>query len=495
MDIQSYRIKRALTQQQLADLLGVSNITVSKWENGQSKPSGKFIEKINSMSIEERIEVIPFRPVQYLGSKLKLLRDIEDLAKALMQEGKFCDLFSGSGVVSNYMSHRYNVVSCDIQNYSTSLTSALVNKSPMTQGDLEQMLKEVDKEFISLENNILALVDYEENLLSSTTEQNNSYLLNFSNCASLYINKENARQVEHKNNLLEKLIGSVISLKSLKDYQIFYLYGGVYFSYKQALYIDLLRQKAQSLDSESDRNLIIACLLSAASDVVNTVGKQFAQPMKLVDRNGNIKKLQLKRTIQNKSYSIFDKLNIAFSKFKNAHNINNVEQHEIICSDVFDFLDNYNDKIGCFYADPPYTIDHYSRFYHVLETISLYDCPELSYMNKKGQREIMNGLYRIDRHQSEFCVPSQAKNAFEKLFSGCRKFGAPLILSYSPFDNDNNERSRLLTKNDLEKLAKKYYSKVTFIENNEHRHRKLHSTNKNKEVIKSSEIFIICEVE
>ena len=36
-------------------------------------------------------------------------------------------------------------------------------------------------------------------------------------------------------------------------------------------------------------------------------------------------------------------------------------------------LQNLDDDVRVIYADPPYTRDHYSRFYHGLETLSLRD--------------------------------------------------------------------------------------------------------------------------
>ena len=40
------------------------------------------------------------------------------------------------------------------------------------------------------------------------------------------------------------------------------------------------------------------------------------------------------------------------------------------------------------YADPPYTRDHYSRFYHVLETISLFDSPIVSKTKMQARLKI-----------------------------------------------------------------------------------------------------------
>jgi adenine-specific DNA methylase len=53
------------------------------------------------------------------------------------------------------------------------------------------------------------------------------------------------------------------------------------------------------------------------------------------------------------------------------------------------------------YADPPYTRYHYSRYYHVLETIALRDFPEVSKSNLKGKQflaEVYIDLIGINQH-------------------------------------------------------------------------------------------------
>ncbi|HEM8407924.1 TPA: DNA adenine methylase [Acinetobacter baumannii] len=484
-----------MTQQELAQILGVSNITISKWENGIVKPSQKFLQKLNSSENKKVLAARPFRPIQYLGSKLKLLNNIEVLTQKVAINENFCDLFSGSGVVSHYMSHQYNIISCDIQNYSSILCSALIKKSKVNLETINTIINIIKEQYSNLPNSIKSLINYENNLLKESTEKNISLLINFSKNASLYINKVNSTQLSHNDKYLEKIINDVINLNGYEAYQIFNLYGGVYFSYEQSILLDLIRQYIENSNYDvHSKRMLIACLLSSASDIVNTVGKQFAQPMKLTDKLGNIKKLQLTRTVQNKRLNVLEKFLDAFINFNDAQKNTSSNEHKIFCSDVFEFLDEYKGEIGCFYADPPYTIDHYSRFYHVLETIALYDNPSFSWMKKKGKLEIMNGLYRTDRYQSEFSVPSLAPHAFEKLFDKCSKFNTPLILSYSPFNEQNNDRPRLLSQHEIEKLALKYYSKVTIVEVSDHKHRKLHSTNKNIEEIQSGEIFIVCEM-
>lgn len=48
-ELRSLRAGAGLTQQQLADKLGVSHISVSRWERGEAIPSPKNIKKMADM--------------------------------------------------------------------------------------------------------------------------------------------------------------------------------------------------------------------------------------------------------------------------------------------------------------------------------------------------------------------------------------------------------------------------------------------------------------
>ena len=82
---------------------------------------------------------------------------------------------------------------------------------------------------------------------------------------------------------------------------------------------------------------------------------------------------------------------------------------------------------GTVYADPPYCFVHYSRFYHALETLVLYDYPEI----QKKNNVIVKGRYREDRHQSPFCIKTKVEDAFLDMFKGVESTKSQLALSYS----------------------------------------------------------------
>jgi len=435
-----------------------------------------------------------FRPIQYLGSKMRLVDQIEDLVKDLSEGPVFCDLFAGSGVVSNKLARNYQVKACDIQEYSKVITTALFTKVSIASEEVSDFLNACIHSTYhqTLLEQLKELIDYERQCLDLAESGSPDQLVDFSNNCSLYIHHFDHDKVDRESDVYS-LKSAYLGQKNQSDANITLIYGGVYFSFAQAAWIDSVLKQIRTSDLiDEKKNFYKAVLLSTASEIVNTVGKQFAQPMKLLDRNHKPKKLLIERTIRDKRYTCSNFFHRYASEYSNSTALISENAHQFYRMDFGEFLERNEQDIHCFYADPPYTIDHYSRFYHVLETIARGDLPNLASMKKKGVSVIMNGMYRDDRHQSPFCIPSQAPAAFEKLVEGCAKHGAPLIISYSPYDESNDDRPRLLKTEELLSISNKHYGKVEIISIENHAHRKLHSTNKNIDTIQSGEMFVVC---
>ena len=100
-------------------------------------------------------------------------------------------------------------------------------------------------------------------------------------------------------------------------------------------------------------------------------------------------------------------------------------KHEIT---ALDFTERLASLPKCtVYADPPYCFVHYSRFYHAIETLALYDYPEIQ---ERGG-EVVKGRYREGRHQSPFSIRTKVPGAFRAMFEGVAKSQSNLVLSYS----------------------------------------------------------------
>jgi adenine-specific DNA methylase len=144
------------------------------------------------------------------------------------------------------------------------------------------------------------------------------------------------------------------------------------------------------------------------------------------------------------------------------------------------------------YADPPYTRDHYSRFYHVLETMCLRDDPPISRVTKGGSRAVSRGSYREDRHQSPFCIRSAAPAAFEALFAAARRRDLPLALSYSPHEAGDGTHPRVVSSIQIIEIARSYYERVECMVIDGAAHNKLNRGDLKLKTREHAEILVKC---
>lgn len=436
------------------------------------------------------------RPIHYLGSKLRMLEAVKEVVDNVENtEGDICDLFSGSGTVTSYFLNYRNVVSVDIQNYSSILceasTSSLENKV-----DVDKLIRESKMTAISrvIKESSQPLLAYEDICMEKAKRNELDGLYEIIDSGSLYIyiqgeasnlSKEFECVLEETCSLLREN-----SLLMTEDYMITRLFGGLYFSYNQAVEMDCL---ANYIFSQTGllRTKMLAALLSTASEIVNTVGKQFAQPLKVKNGNGELKHNLLSKILTDRVLDVYE----IYQKWLNYYIEKKDSKHvcRTICADYREALDMLKGTdVKIIYADPPYTRYHYSRYYHVLETICLRDNPMVSTTFPNGKGGISRAVYRSERHQSPFCIKSAAERAFEELFKKVSELEVPLVLSYSPFDEKQAVTPRLQTIEQLVELARKYFIDVSVVSPGTFTHSKLNSADKNFDSNHEAELLIVC---
>lgn len=437
------------------------------------------------------------RSIHYLGSKLRMLEAIENALNDVIEKpGAICDLFSGSGTVTKYLLHNFDVISVDIQEYSKVLCEASTAclKFDTAPHLLVQDIKE-QQATQNLNNIFSQLISYENecSLRADKGELKNLYeIIEF---GSLYIlEHENVSGISQKfKNILKNTIIEIKgdTVLSLEDSMISRYYGGLYFSYKQAVDMDCIAHWVFEQEGVL-KTKALAALLSTASDLVNTVGKQFAQPLKIRNSKGELKQSLLTKIQKDRKEDAY----VAYEKWLKYYlSIGEMDhRHTALCDDYVSALSNLKSApLAAIYADPPYTRYHYSRYYHVLETICLRDNPKVSTTFPNGKGGISRAIYRVGRHQSPFCVKSEAEKAFDLLFQKASELDVPLVLSYSPFDPSKAVTPRLQTIDQLVEKAKQYYSSVTIVSPGEFTHSKLNSSDKNFESNHEAELLIVCK--
>lgn len=430
-----------------------------------------------------------FRTLNYLGSKLRLLDFIEENVRRVTPEGAgVCDLFAGSGCVSYKLSRLFPVVASDIQGYSKIICDALLHDNKIDQAIIASLIEATNSDdACRLTSCFEPLIMLEEEAIENKNLQMLTDILEHGSVEVYNLEKGDSSLAKTLSLVSKNLAtNGLTNEKSL----ISRYYGGVFFSYRQAVHIDILLEILNKQDNSKYKEVLLAALLSTASDMVDTVGKHFAQPIKARDSKGKIKTTVYNKAVQDKTINAIDLYQEWLRKYIALPK--GVFQNTTMQCDYMQCLNSLPDSVRTIYADPPYTRDHYSRFYHVLETMVLRDSPEISTVNIHGVTQISNGLYRKDRHQSPFCIRSQAPDAFRNMFSVISQSNRDLLLSYSPYDETKKTHPRVVTMQQLISLAKDYFNHVDMISAGHFTHNKLNSTEHFLESSDEAEMLIIC---
>lgn len=436
------------------------------------------------------------RTIHYLGSKLRVLHKIQRAVSAIAPSGQpVCDLFAGSGVVSLALASEWDVTSVDIQEYSRVLCNGLLHPPLNATTTAARLCEQTVNGTLRkrLRSALRDLLIHEKQCLADAADVAIEDLCDLLEHGSLLPHNG---QADIPPALHTRFTAALSKLKEFglstgAETVVTRHFGGRYFSWQQAIDFDGLLAEVHRIEQPS-RDFYVAAALVVASDVVNTVGKHFAQPIKLRDANGVPKTHLVRQTLRDRSLSVFDSYRAACDSLIKLGRTRG--KHRAVRSDYLDFLKNDPTEFAAFYADPPYTRDHYSRYYHVLETMALRDDPEVATtkIRSNGMPRLSRGVYRLQRHQSPFCIPSKAAGAFSSLLSRVAMRATPLVLSYSPYQASAGNRPRLLTIEQLLKVAKQHFSEVEIVPVDGISHNKLNLTERNVSVQCPAEVLITC---
>lgn len=439
------------------------------------------------------------RPIHYLGSKLRILDTIEQAIDMVNPEhGRVCDLFSGSGTVSRHLGYTRPVTAVDIQEYSRILCSAVLKPVdiPLSASVFINKIMR-SNEYTTLRKAFEPLLDYEQKAINEASTGRIDALYEIIESGSIVIAQKTPLLISGDlatamRETLTRLNG--MGLEDCKMTMVTRYFGGLYFSYEQAICIDASLEFISNFaeGKTAAQDVMLAAVISATSEIVNTVGKQFAQPLQVRGRDGKLKRNLLKKILSDRSQSYFESFTNWLLSYE-AIEPTPYNTHEVWRMDYQDALKRLRKSdIAVVYADPPYTRYHYSRYYHVLETICLRDNPEIS-TTFPGGKQLSRGIYRKERHQSPFCIQSKAGEAFDELFAGVAELGVPFVLSYSPFSTSSLCTPRMQTIDQLTEKAYLFYERVDVVSPGHFVHSKLNSTENNFASEQEAERLIICQ--
>ncbi len=327
--------------------------------------------------------------VKYMGSKSKIMGFVLNGINQVRDDRPICDLFSGSGSLSGAIGQQATVVSNDVQAYSGLLADTYNRAYRDQTAPSATRLLALASEVLEGRNRKLK-VDYDKEMTLST------------------FNEYEGRQRE------------LLTQDFDYEWHLFAKnYSGTWWSYEQCLWIDAIREVAEDFRSNPIYPAIMSSLMFAMAYASQGTG-HYAQYR------------DAKTPSSHKDILIYRKRSISqYFQRKYCEVLDYIPDRPISAphtSTALDFKDCLRKfEGGTVYADPPYCFVHYSRFYHALETLVLYDFPKLQVQRGK----VVKGRYREERHQSPFCIQSQVRGAFEDLFEGVKASDSSLVLSYS----------------------------------------------------------------
>lgn len=344
--------------------------------------------------------------VKYMGSKTEVLDLIEKSFNFLQRDYKnICDLFAGSATLSAALRNHARVISNDVQMYSSVFANTYLNNYKWkSYPDIQNVCKVAALRF-------------------------QNFNTHFSQYAGKFSYSRNFTLKEF--NLFEEEQRALMDMNDWNSFDNYYLfvknYSGTYWSYEQCIWIDSFKFAIDNYKNDSVYfNLLLSCLIYAMAYNSQSTG-HYAQYR--IPENDSSKEdilIYRRKSITEFFVRKYNELQL-FLQEPNKYSFETSSLKDIEC------LDKIPEK-SLVYADPPYCFVHYSRFYHVLETLVRYDYPEIKY----------KGRYRTDRYQSNFCIKSEVTEAFCHMFEGIRNRKSDLVLSYTNSDTNTIDFASLL---------------------------------------------------
>ena len=326
--------------------------------------------------------------MKYMGSKRAMLEN--GLGSLLNEQAygkrRIVDLFCGASSVAWFAAHRFPVpvVATDLQSYAVVLARAVVGRTrPLSiprvgeawlrRADAHRISDPVWEEVLELESagfNIATLRKRAQLLCATTPDA-------FS--------------------------------------PVWTAYGGHYFSPSQALTIDALISTLPR--TEPQRSACLAAAIITASKCAASPGHT-AQPFKATRTGGRFLREAWLRDPM--TYA-----RLAMGRVFPLHA--RVRGEARVCDAVVEASSlSPGDLV---FVDPPYSSVHYSRFYHVLETVARRKCGPV----------VGVGRYPpfSERPASKFSRKTESQRAFNELIEGLAKSGSTVILTFPAGSSSN----------------------------------------------------------
>jgi adenine-specific DNA methylase len=340
--------------------------------------------------------------MKYMGSKRSMLANGlgTTLRKEVTGAKRFADLFAGSGSVAWHVAESFScsVEATDLQLFSAILSDAVIGRvSSLAPEFLWKSWSSRAKLRLSESSVYSSALRFDEKSWGSARRQS----------------------VEEARTICTDAIESITRA-----------YGGYYFSPSQALALDALRS---TIPTEGKlRSVALAALVSAASQCAAAPGHT-AQPFQPTAGAAKFLFEGWRRDVWEQAWSALEQICSKHAQRMGEGKVGTAESlaKQLGPEDVA-------------FLDPPYSGGHYSRFYHVLETVAQGTCEEVSGVGRYPPPS--------ERPKSEFSVATKSKDALDRLFQILAERDVRTIVTF-PKDETSNGLSGSI----VEALARKHF--------------------------------------
>jgi adenine-specific DNA-methyltransferase len=342
--------------------------------------------------------------VKYMGSKRAMLKNglgaiLKRQIGQMVEANRFVDLFSGSGAVAVHVAQQFNVpvLAFDLQKYSAVITNAVISRQAKLDWKLiwENWHRNAQAQFVT-------------------------------------------HAIPNALRLTQPIVAEFRKWCGNQILPITKAYGGHYFSPSQTVWIDALRITLP--ENDPYKTVALAALIQAASHSVASPGHT-AQPFQPTRTAKKHLEKAWAFDVVAKTKMAFEELSGQFAKQVGSALVGNANE----AADQLAECD-------LAFIDPPYSGEHYSRFYHVLETIAVGVCGEVFGVGRYPSADL--------RPRSDFSLKSQSEDALDDLLETIASRGAKAILTFPDHECSNGLSGDLVT----EIAAEHFYVKERFVE-------------------------------
>ena len=333
-------------------------------------------------------KITPSRGLKYMGSKRAMLQNgLGDLLNAqLPRASRFVDLFAGSGAVAIHVARRYEIEvrASDLQSFSAVITGAVISRQ-----------KKINHQAAWNQWYGRAVASFNEMYMPAPSALTRAVV---KDCRAW--------------------------CDSQVDLSVTRVYGGHYFSPEQAVWIDMLR--ASLPEREPVRTVALAALILAASQCAAAPGHT-AQPFQPTRTAKPFLQEAWNKNIVQRTKDAFATLSSQFALSRGRAGV----------ADAYEAAGRL-EQGDLVFIDPPYSGVQYSRFYHVLETVSRGDCGDVAGVGRYPEFEL--------RPQSKFSLKTKSKDALNELLGRVASRGASAILTFPDHQCSNGLSGSMVRK-------------------------------------------------